>query len=215
MPDIELRDIVKRFGETLVLDHVSLRAGHGAGLGLFGPSGIGKTTILRIIAGLERPDSGKVVVGRNEVRPGWCEARRDAHAVGMVFQDLALWPHMRAERHLEFVLRGSGLSRRERIARAHATLEFCGLSDKRRAYPATLSGGEQQRLAFARALVTDPGILLLDEPFANLDDTLRTRFIEELTRRKYTQGATLVISSHDRADFTPLTDDVHEMCRRA
>ncbi len=215
MPGIELRDIAKRFGATPVLERISLRIGHGKGLGLFGPSGVGKTTVLRIIAGLERPDSGTVLVGGTEVRPGWCEARRDGHEVSMVFQDLALWPHMRAERHLEFVLRGRGIDSRERIARAHAMLEFCGLSDKRRAYPATLSGGEQQRLAIARALVTNPGILLLDEPFANLDDTLRARFIEELAQRKITQGATLVISSHDRADFTPLTDEVVELRRLA
>ncbi|MBX7255606.1 MAG: ATP-binding cassette domain-containing protein [Candidatus Hydrogenedentes bacterium] len=213
MPDIEFRTVSKRFGDTLVLERISLRVEHGKGLGLFGPSGSGKTTVLRLIAGLERADFGEIVINGKSVIQGWCEARLKGLEVGMVFQDLALWPHMNMERHLEFVLRGRGLSRKERLHRAHALLEFCGLDGKRRAYPASLSGGEQQRLAIARALVTEPDVLLLDEPFANLDETLRERFVEEFNSRKTKKMTTLVISSHDRGDFARLADQVVEMSR--
>ena len=213
MPDIEVKKVTKRFGVKAVVDGLSLCVRRGQGLGLFGPSGSGKTTVLRLIAGLERPDSGTVLVDNSEVSVGWCDGGPGSTELGMVFQDLALWPHMRAERHLEFVLRGRGMGRRERKERARDMLDFCGLGDKRYAHPATLSGGEQQRLAIARALVTRPNLILLDEPFANLDDALRRLFLEELLRRKKEQGVTLVIASHDRGDFDGITDCVLEMPR--
>lgn len=215
MPDLELRDVTKRFRGATVLDRLSFRVGRGQGLGLFGPSGAGKTTVLRLIAGLERADAGGVFIDGKPVNPGWCETHRNGIVVGMVFQDLALWPHMRVERHLEFVLRGRGLTRSDRLRRAHAMLAFCGLDALRRAYPASLSGGEQQRLAIARALVTEPDVLLLDEPFANLDASLRLHFTNELVRRKTTNETTLVISSHDRGDFDALADTVIEMKKNA
>ncbi len=207
MPNLEVHGVSKRFGTRIVLDALEFRVSHGAGLGLFGPSGCGKTTVLRLLAGLERADSGAIVLDGVDVN-ATCSGRRNGCQIGMVFQDLALWPHMHAERHLEFVLRGRGIGRRDRIMRAREMLDFSGLGDKRHAYPATLSGGEQQRLAIARALVTNPELLLLDEPFANLDDALRARFHEEFVRRKSNQKTTIVMTSHDRRDLEGVVDDI-------
>lgn len=197
---LEARDICKRYGARRVLDRVSIRVERGCAVLLLGPSGSGKTTLLRIIAGLERADSGEVWLDgacANGIAPG-------ARGIGMMFQDLALWPHMRARRQLEFVLRGRGISRQERMRRAHRLLESFQLEHRADAYPAQMSGGEQQRLAFARAVVTDAPLLLLDEPFANLDAPLRDLLLEHIVRRMRKRGTAVVLSTHVEGGLDPL-----------
>ncbi|MBN2311089.1 MAG: ABC transporter ATP-binding protein [Candidatus Hydrogenedentes bacterium] len=201
-PALEVVGAAKRFGPVIAVQDLSLRIEPGQALALFGPSGCGKTTLLRVIAGLERPDAGRILIdgaladdsGRG---PFMLPSRR---GIAMVFQDFALWPHMRAKRHLDFVLRGRGLTRHERRERIARALDLCRLHDRRRAYPAELSGGEAQRLAIARALVVEPRILLLDEPFANLDVPLRECIIDELLRRKRDHTLTILLATHNREE---------------
>lgn len=203
---IEVRHLSKQFGAFTALGDVTLDFPAGELVALLGPSGCGKTTLLRIVAGLERPDAGEVrLYGRVAstpavVTPPW--TRR----AGMVFQDHALWPHMRVEKHLDFVLRAAGLSRRDRRLRIDALLETVQLEDKRRAWPRELSGGQQQRLGIARALAPRPRLLLLDEPFSNLNEELRARIGEALLRAKAEDKTTLVLATHNPADAEAFAD---------
>ncbi len=207
MPVVEVREVAKCFGDTVAVEGLSFSAQAGEALCLFGPSGCGKTTTLRLIAGLEQPERGAVWVDGQRVNGvGGTTAPRPG-TVGMVFQDLALWPHMRVRRHVDFVLRGAGLSRKQRHDRVRRVLETCRMWAQRDAFPAALSGGEQQRLAIARAIAANPSLLLLDEPFANLDATLRDRFLAEF-RRRTQHGTTIVFATHDRAEADALADKV-------
>ena len=214
MPVIEAREIVKQYGERTVLAGLSLRLKQGEGLCLFGPSGCGKTTLLRILAGLEVPDSGEVVIhGRVVSGPRALVPPRRRH-LNMVFQDLALWPHMRVGTHLDFVMKAMRIPRAERRNRIEELLNICELHGVRRAYPDGLSGGEGQRLAIARALATEPEILLLDEPFANLDARLRKRITSEIMRRRNHEGMGIVIASHRLDETEGLVDFVLHMERK-
>ncbi len=210
MPEIEFRNVVKSFDGTVAVKDLSFSASGGEGVCLFGPSGCGKTTALRLAAGLETPDSGLILVGGVDTAKRKKKEWPKPGAVGMVFQDLALWPHMRAEKHLQFALAGISVPRGKRAARVNEMLRLCRLEEKRRAYPGEMSGGQQQRLAIARALVTGPELLLLDEPFANLDDDLKEVFMEEFLRRKE-QGATIIFASHVEDEVERLSDRVLRM----
>ena len=184
---IDCKQVVKRFGSTTVLDRVQWSVERGQTAGLVGTSGAGKTTLLRIIAGLVACTSGEVVLA---------PAQRGARPrVGMVFQNLALWPHLTARRHLECIL--SGKPRRDRRRRAEALLDEMKLPqvcwDRR---PAQLSGGEAQRLALARALAADPEILLLDEPLAHLDAGLKDELLRQIGQLPGAKAVTVVYVTH-------------------
>jgi iron(III) transport system ATP-binding protein len=203
---VEVSDITKTFdGVTSVLDGVSVSVDAGATLALLGPSGCGKTTLLRIIAGLEVPDRGEVVVGgRTLTGPGGVvppEKRR----IGMVFQDWALFPHLSVARNVGF-----GLPRAERRSspRIDEALELVGLSGLGDRMPSTLSGGQQQRVALARAIAPRPSVLLLDEPFSNLDATLRTHIRTEIHQLLVGLGITTVFVTHDQDEAFILGDRV-------
>ncbi len=176
---LAVADVAKRFGATEVLRGVSLVVEPGQVCALLGPSGSGKTTLLRSIAGLERPDRGRVAVGQrvlSDANGTWVapEQRR----VGMVFQDWALFPQMTVAANVGF-----GLSRAERrTARVGEVLDMVGLAAFADRHPGTLSGGQQQRVALARALAPRPEVLLLDEPFSNLDTTLRVKVRTDVHR---------------------------------
>ena len=203
---IELVGVTKRFGDVVALNDISVAVDEGETLCVAGPSGSGKTTLLRIVAGLELPDSGKVLInGLYANRKGVYMPPAD-RKIGMVFQDLALWPHMRVERHLDFVLKARRLPREERRARVGELLEMCRLTGRKRAYPSELSGGQQQRLAIARALAHDPKILLLDEPFANLDAELRQQILAEILRLKRDLAITIVFATHDEHQIEGISD---------
>jgi iron(III) transport system ATP-binding protein len=190
---------------------VSLRVEEGEAVALFGPSGSGKTTVLRIVAGLERPDSGCVILRGRPVSGDGVLVPPNERKIGMVFQDLALWPHMSAERHLDFVLKGREKSRERRKERIDELIRTFELAHRRQAYPSGMSGGEQQRLAIARALATNPSILLLDEPLANLDETLRGKVIAELLRLKRESGVSILFTTHVREELERLADRTVEM----
>lgn len=200
MHALELIDVGKQFNGRSAIDAFSLTQSPGSAVCLFGPSGAGKTTLLRLIAGLERPDSGAIVIGGTKVAGDGVWIDPGERGVNMVFQDLALWPHMRAGKHLDFVLRGRGWSGDERRKKTERLLSHVELETAARKYPHEMSGGEQQRLAIARALATDPKLLLLDEPFAHLDERRSDAIAAIIRARKQKRGLTVVLASHDEND---------------
>jgi iron(III) transport system ATP-binding protein len=200
---VMLDGVEKRFGDTIAVDEASLCVGRGEVVALLGPSGCGKTTLLRLIAGFERPDRGTVsVAGRLAAGSGtWIspEARR----VGMVFQDYALFPHLTVAANVGF-----GLSRRDRASRVPELLSIVGLSGLDRRYPHELSGGQQQRVALARALAPSPELVLLDEPWSNVDPFLRESLRAEVADIIRPLGITVLLVTHDREEAFSLADRI-------
>ena len=203
---LELRDAVRTFGERRALDGVSFELEEGQIGCLLGPSGCGKTTALRCIAGFESLDSGRVLSqGRLLTGPGISVPPHE-RGIGLVFQDLALFPHLTVSGNVEF-----GMQRQAphaRRARAQEMLQLVGLSDCADSYPAQLSGGQQQRVALARALAPRPSTLLLDEPFSSLDVALRERLVGELRVLLKSLGATALVVTHDQQDAFALADRI-------
>ena len=204
---IEVERVRKRFNGPDVLRVVSLHVEAGSVVALLGPSGCGKTTLLRTIAGLEVPDDGTVTVGdRVLTSPNVLVAPEHRH-IGMVFQDWALFPHMSVAANVAF-----GLDRRaRRSGRVEETLEMVGLSGLATRAPGTLSGGQQQRVALARALAPRPSVLLLDEPFSNLDTSLRVEVRTEVHRLLADLAVTTVFVTHDQEEAFVLGDEVAVM----
>ena len=200
---IRLEGVTRRFGSTTAVDDASLCVDRGEVVALLGPSGCGKTTLLRLIAGFERPDAGTVTVaGRLTAGPGvWVapEARR----VGMVFQDYALFPHLTVAANVGF-----GLARRDRPARVPELLEIVGLTGLELRYPHELSGGQQQRVALARALAPSPELVLLDEPWSNVDPFLRGTLRAEVAEIIRPLGVTVLLVTHDREEAFSLADRI-------
>jgi len=194
---LSLQAVTKSFGPVTAVLDLTLKVGKGEFLSLLGPSGSGKTTVLKLIAGLEEPDRGKITLcGRIVADPQsgiWVPPER--RGIGMVFQDCALFPHMTALQNVAFGLKGS---RRERKERAMELLELVGLKGLAGRYPHELSGGEQQRVALARALAPEPQLLLLDEPFSNLDRNLRIRLRAQVKRILSACGVTVIFVTHDQ-----------------
>ncbi len=207
MARLSVRDLDKWFGPRGLLRNVNFEAGSGEAVVLFGPSGCGKTTLLRILAGLDAADHGEIVFDGETLNAGRETVPPEKRGAAMVFQHLALWPHMTVEGHLDFVLREKMRGRAERENRIGDLVERFGLAALADVRPARLSGGEQQRLALARALGTDAPLLLLDEPFSHLDDAWRERGIAAL-RERQRAGSVLVIATHHREDLRDLADVV-------
>jgi ABC-type Fe3+/spermidine/putrescine transport system ATPase subunit len=209
---VTLAGVTKRFGPHLALDDVSLDVAAGTATVILGPSGCGKTTLLRIIAGLEVPDSGQVMLDGTTVTTAQrVKVPPHQRRLGFVFQDLALWPHLTVQQNVDFVLGSLELSRAERGQRARASLALVRIEQLTARFPHELSGGEQQRLALARAIVGEPRVLLLDEPLSSLDAELRAALRAELTNLQATLNLTTVYVTHDREDAAVLADSVVEM----
>ena len=208
LPALQCAGVAKRFGDLIVVDDLNLLVGRGEICALLGPSGCGKTTTLRLVAGFERLDRGRVVIGDHVVASA---AERPVHLppeqrrVGMVFQDYALFPHLSVRGNVGF-----GLPRGHRAA-ADEALALVGLTDLADRMPAHLSGGQQQRVALARALAPRPDVLLLDEPFSNLDASLRARVRDEVRDILHEAGATAVLVTHDREEAFSVADRVAVM----
>ncbi len=200
MHALELRNISKKFDGIIAVESFSLTLSTGAAVCLFGPSGSGKTTLLRLIAGLERPDTGEVLIAGHSVAGNNTWIEPGDRGLNMVFQDLALWPHMRAIKHLDFVLCGRDMSKAERNEKATRHLKQVDLESNLQKYPHEMSGGEQQRLAIARALATDPKLLLLDEPFAHLDRRRSDHIANHIRARMKQDGLSVIMASHDERD---------------
>lgn len=193
---------------NVALSDVSLSVEPGTFLVLLGPSGSGKTTMLRIVAGIERASEGQVTVGPTVVCGPGRHLPPERRNLSMVFQDYALWPHLRARDNVAYALRRTGLSRSDRQARAVGMLARVGLGALTERFPGELSGGEQQRVALARALVADVGLVLCDEPLSNLDADLRERMRIEISTLIREAGATAVYITHDQAEAFALADRV-------
>ncbi len=207
MSAIAVRDLTVAFDGTEVLHGVDLDVAEGAIVALLGPSGCGKTTLLRAIAGLERPTAGSVTVGDVTVSGPGAHVAPERRRVGMVFQDWALFPHLTVGGNVAF-----GLPRAERRGpRVEAALEMVGLGGFADRMPSTLSGGQQQRVALARALAPEPSALLLDEPFSNLDTALRARVRSEVHELLHRVGITTVFVTHDQDEAFVLGDEVAVM----
>ena len=204
---VRFLDVARHFGAARALDGVSLDVAPGEFIALLGPSGCGKTTALRALSGLERIDSGRILVDERDVAD-LPVARRD---MGMVFQSYSLFPHLRARENVEFGLRTRGVAARERRTAAQDALDLVGLGALGDRYAHQLSGGQQQRVALARALVTRPRVLLLDEPLSALDAKVRVQLRDEIKRLQSEIGITTFFVTHDQEEALAVADRVAVM----
>ncbi|WP_237153822.1 ABC transporter ATP-binding protein [Oryzibacter oryziterrae] len=204
MARLDLDLLGKSFGDTTAVAGVSLNVGDGELVSLLGPSGSGKSTVLRMIGGFERPSSGRVLIDGVDVTHVPPERR----PTGMVFQSHALWSHMTVFGNVSFGLRLRRVPREEIAKRVEATLELVGLAGYGERLPNQLSGGQQQRVALARSLVLEPKILLLDEPFASLDQHLRERLRDEVRDIQKRLGITALFVTHGQDEALALADRI-------
>ena len=203
-PAIRLTGLRKVFGDNTAVDGVDLEIADGEFFSMLGPSGSGKTTVLRMIAGFERPTAGTVALGGTDVT-GTAPFQRD---VSTVFQDYALFPHLSVRQNVEYGLAVRKVGRSDRRARAEQALagvQMAGFGDRR---PGQLSGGQRQRVALARALVVRPKVLLLDEPLGALDLKLRQQMQVELKQLQRDVGITFVFVTHDQEEALTMSDRI-------
>jgi iron(III) transport system ATP-binding protein len=209
-PVLRVRAVARSFGDVRAVDGLDLDVHRGRIVALLGPSGCGKTTMLRLLAGFERADEGSIEI-EGTVVDGGAWVPPDRRGVGMVFQDYALFPHLDVLRNVGF-----GLARRERrllgrSGRLDDVLDLVGLRGLEHRYPHELSGGQQQRVALARALAPQPSVVLLDEPFSNLDAALRAQVRSDVHDILVRAGATAVFVTHDQEEALSMADEVAVM----
>ena len=210
---VQIRNVTKRFGDFVAVDHVSLDIRRGEFFSLLGPSGCGKTTLLRMIGGFEMPTEGEIVIGGEDVTylPPY---RRP---VNMVFQSYALFPHLSVEENIAFGLRykkasaaSSGAGEEKKVAEVLDLVQLTGFGKR---YPSQLSGGQRQRVALARALALEPQVLLLDEPLGALDQKLRKEVQVELKNLQRRLGITFIFVTHDQEEALTMSDRIAVMSR--
>jgi ABC-type Fe3+/spermidine/putrescine transport system ATPase subunit len=209
---VRLEEVTKRYGARPVVDRVSFAMRAGEVVVILGPSGCGKTTLLRTIAGLEIPDEGAIWLDEQQIAAhGKSLVPAHRRGVGFVFQDLALWPHLTVREHLDFVMGAAAVAKPDRTARARDVLALVRIAPLANRYPHQLSGGEQQRAALARAVITRPRLLLLDEPFSSLDPELRTALRTELIELQRSLALTMIYVTHHPDDARALADRLVSM----
>ena len=201
-PSVRLEGVTKRFGDVTAVDGVDLDVASGEFFTLLGPSGCGKTTTLRIVAGFEDPSEGRVLIDGEDVA-GLPPYRRPTNTV---FQSYALFPHLTVERNIAFGLRATPPA--ERDARVAELLDIVRLEQVAKRYPHELSGGQQQRVALARALAPRPALMLLDEPFSNLDVEMRERLSVEVRAILKQQKTTAILVTHDQNEAFNIADEI-------
>lgn len=204
---IRCRDLVKHFGDVCAVDGIDLALAPGRFLALLGPSGCGKTTVLRLLAGFERPDAGTIEIGGRLVAGPDVFVPPEQRRVGMVFQDYALFPHLSVAENVAYGI----ADRSQREARVQKVLALVGLADLGERMPHELSGGQQQRVALARALAPQPEVVLLDEPFSNLDAGRRMHLRAEVRQILREAEATTIFVTHDQEEALSLADEVAVM----
>jgi iron(III) transport system ATP-binding protein len=205
-PALVLEGVTKRYGSTLAADSLDLSAAPGELVTLVGPSGCGKSTTLRLVAGLERPDEGTIKIAGEVVADGRRFQQPEHRRVGLVFQDHALFPHLSVARNVAFGL--NGVPRNQRRARVAEVLDLVRLGHLAGRYPHELSGGEQQRVALARALAPRPAVVLLDEPFSSLDESLRAQVRADTVAALRETGTTGMLVTHDQTEALSVGDRV-------
>jgi len=211
MPDkgLYVDQVSHAYGSRQVVEEVAFGLAAGEVHCLVGPSGCGKTTILRLIAGLEPLQGGRVIIDREVVAEPGRGVPTESRRIGLMFQDFALFPHLRIVDNVAFGL--TGYDRQERHRRAADLLAQLDLSGRIDAYPYMLSGGEQQRVALARALAPQPRLMLLDEPFSSLDATLREQVREDTVALLRTEGTPVLMVTHDAEEAVRVADRIHVM----
>jgi len=198
---VKIENVYKAYNKIPVIREMSLGIEKGERIVILGPSGCGKTTLLRMIAGFIHPDKGKLIIeGKTVAANGKCIIEPEGRQVGMVFQDLALWPHMTGYKNIEFGLKAKKVPKVEIRERIDTILEKVQMVQFRNTFPGDLSGGQQQRIALARALVTRPKILLMDEPLSSLDTDLRCVLMREILRLQEELAITMIYVTHDREE---------------
>lgn len=199
--------------QEYVLKDFSLNVEHGELVGILGQSGCGKSTLLRLIAGLEMPTAGSIQIKDTIMVDASTFVQPEQRGVGMVFQDYALFPHLTVEQNIQFGLHR--MSRKQRADRVSEMLELVRLQDFRKRYPHELSGGQQQRAAFARAVAPAPAVLLMDEPFSNIDSEMKREIRVELKRMLQESNTTAILVTHDIEDANTVCDrivQIENMC---
>ena len=214
MSEIKLNSLVKNFGgNSLAVDNLSVTFPSGEFVCLLGPSGCGKTTTLRMIAGLERPDSGEILCGDQTYFSSNTGEylKTEKRNLGLMFQSYALWPHMTVFQNIVFGLDMKNQSSSEKDKRFEELENLFQLKNLKNRYPSELSGGQQQRVALARMLAVNPNLLLLDEPLSNLDSNLRLEMRAELKRLHQTLGCTIIFVTHDQMEAMTLATSIAVM----
>lgn len=204
---IELKNITKKYGNTVALDDVSLYINEGEFITLLGPSGCGKTTLLRIVAGFVEPDSGEVLLNDKIIT----NIPPNQRPTGMVFQSYALFPHMTVEDNISFGLRMHRMPKPDMQKTVKEVVELVGIQGLEKRFPNQLSGGQQQRVAIARTLALKPAVLLLDEPLAALDRKLRVGMRAELRKLVLHVGITTIFVTHDQEEALTMSDRIAVM----
>lgn len=204
-PRLEVRDLVRRFGGRAVVDGVSFAIDAGQVACLLGPSGCGKSTTLRIIAGVDKQDEGSIHADGHLICDTVFRIPPERRAIGLMFQDFALFPHLTVAENVGFGLKGGA---KAHPARVHALLERVHLAGYAEDYPHALSGGEQQRVALARALAPSPRILLMDEPFSGLDERLRDDIRDDTLALLKEEGTAVLLVTHDPVEAMRMADQI-------
>ena len=200
------RRIKKRFRGVMAISNVDIDLIDGEIMSILGPSGCGKTTLLRIIAGLETPDSGKITLKENTLYENNLFVEPNLRGIGMVFQEYALFPHLTVKENVLFGIRS--LSNKDQNRILGDILKLTRVEELESRYPSELSGGQQQRVALARTLATKPNILLMDEPFSNLDASLRTTVRTEVKEILKRSNTSTIFVTHDKEEALSISDKV-------
>lgn len=211
MAQLTMERLSKDFGTIRAVDDITLTVKDGEFLALLGPSGCGKTTILRLIAGFERPTSGRVLFDEAVMSGPGVHVTPEQRRVGIVFQSYALWPHMSVADNVGYPLRVAGVNARDRREPILDALTTVGLENSAARRPADLSGGQRQRVALARCLVMKPRLLLFDEPLANLDVHLRAAMQDEFVDLHRKTRTTIIYVTHDQAEAMAMADRIAVM----
>ncbi|MCX8997340.1 ABC transporter ATP-binding protein [Rhizobiaceae bacterium BDR2-2] len=211
MVGIVLENVAKSFTGKRVVDGVSLDVNDGEFVAVLGPSGCGKTTLLRLVAGFETLDAGSIRIGGTEVSSRQFTLPPEKRNIGIVFQNYALWPHMSVAENVGYALKINGINAAERNRRSLDALAAVGMEAFGGRAPADLSGGQRQRVALARCLASDPSLMLLDEPLANLDVHLRASMEKEFLEFHRRTGASMIYITHDQSEAMALADRIAVM----
>ena len=210
MTELKLHHIYKRYGNVTAVSDFNIDVADGEFISFLGPSGCGKTTILRMIAGFEKPSEGVITIGDQELsnaEKGFFLAP-EKRGIGMVFQSYAVWPHMNVTDNVGYPLKIQNVPKEERQQRVMKMLELVHLKEYAERFPNQLSGGQQQRVALARALVAQPSLLLLDEPLSNLDAKLRESMRFEISAIQKELGITVIYVTHDQSEAMAMSDRI-------